>query len=187
MLAIFMLISACQNKKEKSNEQKMRDGLKASGLFTDSSALTKMPSYNSTNAGFSTLYDRSFENAPPLIPHTITGFVPITTNSNLCLSCHTPKNAKAIGAISIPETHFTNYRPGLIEEDGLVKVNAGQNEVVAKSLGDNLDLARYNCTQCHVPQAEVQIDVENYFTPEFRNALAKKKSNLEKNMAEGVK
>jgi len=187
VLALVILVSACQQKKEKANEQKLTDELKASGLFTDSSALTNMPTYSSDDAGSSTLYDRAFENAPPLIPHSIIDFVPITTNSNLCLNCHTPKNAKDIGATSIPGTHFTNYRPGLIKENGLVKVDAKQNEVVAISLGENLDMARYNCTECHVPQAKVEVDVENYFTPDFRDTLTKKKSNLQKTMMEGVK
>ena len=41
---------------------------------------------------------RSYENAPPLIPHSVKGLLPITKDNNACLGCHDPKVAKSVGA-----------------------------------------------------------------------------------------
>jgi cytochrome c-type protein NapB len=129
---------------------------------------------------------RSFENSPPLIPHTIVGFVPIKTNSNICLGCHIPAVAAALKATAIPKSHFTDYRPEIIIVDGLYKVNAEEGTMVAKDLGSNLNKARYNCTQCHVPQAKVTVFVENMFDPNFRSEEDAKRSNLIETMGEGL-
>lgn len=131
--------------------------------------------------------ERSFENAPPMIPHTVNGFVPITAKSNSCLACHLPAVAPALKATAMPKSHFTDYRPEVIEEAGLYKVDAKEGEVVAKDMGSNLNQARYNCTLCHAPQANVTIQLKNEFNPLFRSEDDAKKSNLDKNIGEGVK
>ena len=38
--------------------------------------------------GANAVLERSFENAPPLIPHNLDDMLPITTDNNMCLSCH---------------------------------------------------------------------------------------------------
>ena len=87
----------------------------------------------------------------------------------------------------MPQTHFTNFRPDLVQKDGLYQVDAATNEIVSIELGTELNMARYNCTQCHATQANITVDFENYFTPDFRNGRSKKSSNLSKNIGEGVK
>lgn len=86
---------------------------------------------------------RDFVQQPPLVPHSIEGYV-INTKSNKCLTCHSWANYKDKGATKISLTHFS-------DRDGhdLATVSA----------------RRYFCTQCHVPQVEGKPLVGNDFKP----------------------
>jgi len=156
-------------------------------LLSDESPLGAMPKYIETEEELSQSFDRAFENAPPMIPHKLKGLVPITIENNMCLRCHMPDKSKEIGSTPLPQSHFTNYRPALTEQEGLIKVNAEENEVIQEDLGEKLNSALFNCTLCHAPQAEVTVDIENLFTPDFRKNTGKSKSNLADIMDEGVK
>lgn len=116
--------------------------------------------------GASKKYKRAYENAPPQIPHSTEGLLPITKENNACLGCHMPEVAKAVKATPIPPTHFVNFRTG-------------------QKL-DHLYQGRYNCTQCHAPQLDVQPLVKNEFKPDYRDPKAKQKSKLIENINEGV-
>ncbi len=155
-------------------------------LLSDESVLTAMPEYSKIRAGESELIARAYENAPPLIPHKIAGLLPIRADDNKCLRCHIPHNAGKFKATPLPQTHFTSYRPGLIEEDGKVRVDTESNEVVERNL-DHFNLALFNCSQCHVAQANVSLEVPNVFDASFRQSSEKQKSNLKEVMHEGVK
>ncbi len=105
--------------------------------------LTKTPNipkikYNNTQPvpGSVKPLNKSFVTAPPQIPHSTEGLVPITIKNNACLNCHMPKNAKAMKMTAIPSDHL---------EKGKIKGS------------------RYNCTQCHAPQADVNPVIENKF------------------------
>lgn len=92
----------------------------------------------------------AFEDAPPGIPHSIEDSALITLKSNKCLKCHDDqdlweKEKDADEPSAMPESHYVDFR----REPGVVK---------AKVMG-----SRYFCMQCHVPQAEVQLLVENDF------------------------
>jgi len=132
------------------------------------------------------MFDRSFENAPPLIPHRVGGFLPIKVDDNKCLRCHMPDKAPEFEAIPIPKTHFTSYRPVVVEEDGKYRVDAHEGEVIEKDLG-HFNGAMFNCSQCHVPQAKVTVDIPNTFDPDYRKSSNKSQSNLKDNMGEGVR
>ena len=82
-------------------------------------------------------FKKSFVTAPPMIPHSVQGMVPIKVGKNMCLNCHMPQNAKALGVTPIPKSHF--------KPDGRL---AG---------------SRYFCTTCHTPQAKLDPVVENKF------------------------
>ena len=86
---------------------------------------------------------RDFVQQPPLVPHTIEGYL-IDTKSNKCLSCHSWANYKDKGATKISLTHFT-------DRDG--------NDLA------NISARRYFCTQCHVPQVDAKPLVDNTFKP----------------------
>ena len=84
---------------------------------------------------------RNFQKQPPLIPHSIKGYN-ITQNFNKCMDCHAWQKTKQTGATKVSVTHF--------------RTREGQEL-------DNISPRRYFCTQCHVPQKEVQPLVGNSF------------------------
>ncbi|SQH78311.1 Periplasmic nitrate reductase, electron transfer subunit [Shewanella benthica] len=81
--------------------------------------------------------ERTFVHQPPLIPHKAQ--YPINLKKNSCMNCHSPAKAKRMKATQIDASHL---------------------------LADSkLNQHYYNCTQCHVPQADnKQPLVENYFS-----------------------
>jgi len=138
-------------------------------------------------------FARSYVNAPPLVPHSVEGLLPITRKSNQCLSCHMPDVAKGVGATPIPKSHFTDFRPktkiakdGSVVKEGKTIKNSSDIKTVAHSL-KTLSMARFNCSQCHVPQANVKPLVKNNFRPDFTDKKLKEKSNLVDVINEGVK
>ena len=195
VIATMLLVSCGGNDEAKTEvEEGMRSEASANKLgFIDSDlanndgdALAEIPQYSTAAAGTAEKIDRAFENAPPMIPHMTEGFFPITRSNNICLTCHMPDKSEAIGSVAIPESHFTDYRPELIKSAGKYKVNAKEGQVVAKKL-NKLSHTRYNCSQCHVPQANVTVDIKNTFESVFRDKDSKSSSNLDKNIQEGVK
>ncbi|HGZ69773.1 MAG TPA: hypothetical protein ENK74_00045 [Nitratifractor sp.] len=155
--------------------------------------------YNAPAPGKAQRIARSFENAPPLIPHSVDGLLPITQKNNACLGCHMPDAAKASGAVAIPASHFTNYRPTTVYKNGKV-VKEGKTVGPNSEIGNVSDIklakakkqktlyqGRFNCSQCHVPQANTKALVKNNFKADFKDAKNKESSNLVDVMNEGVK
>lgn len=124
--------------------------------------------YSSKAPGESTRFDRAFENAPPLIPHDLEGLLPITLEVNMCLTCHLPEYAKDVNSTALPKSHFVDLRTG--DEHSF----------------EELEAARYNCDQCHVPQANVNPLVQNKFDAIFRDESSKHRSNLLDILNQGV-
>ncbi len=188
VMMISLVVISC-NKSSNKNENYIPDqdiDMSTDMLMSDESVLTSSPEYSKVRGGESELIDRSFENAPPLIPHKIAGLLDITTGDNKCLKCHMPDKAEKFEATPMPQTHFTSFRPKVIEKNGLYLVDAEEGEVTIKDLGHFSD-AMYNCTQCHVAQANVDLDVNNMFNVHYRNSDGKNNSNLINVMDEGVK
>jgi len=127
--------------------------------------------YTKTPPGQSKKLQRAYENAPPLIPHSIEGMFPITLNNNPCLGCHMPDVAKQVGATPLPPSHFIDF----------YHLPEGK----APKLTD-VDKARWNCLLCHRPQANVKPVVKNLFKPEFRKPEAKERSVLHETLLEGT-
>ena len=119
-------------------------------------------------AGEAQRYERAFENAPPMIPHDLEGLVPITTDNNMCISCHMPEVAEGIGATSIPKSHFYSIR-------------------YKKDTEGELSQDRFVCTVCHAPQANIEPKFKNDFVPEYRDANSTERSNLLDVLNEGVR
>ncbi len=122
--------------------------------------------FDSPEPGEADLGERSFENSPPIIPHNVDDFLPITAAENLCTDCHLPEEAVEAEATSIPASHLYDIRRDT-ELQGL----AGAN---------------YNCTQCHATQANTDALVENTFSPYYRAEEQKSSSNLLDILNEGV-
>ncbi len=166
--------------------------LRKADVFKESVVKPKPVEYTKAAPGTSKKFERSYENAPPLIPHSVEGLLPITKNNNSCLGCHMPNVAKSMGATPIPESHFVNFRPitklakdGAIVKEGK-KINNTSDILTVAHKQKKLYQGRYNCSQCHVPQANVKPLVKNNFQPEFTSKDLKKKSNLLDVINQGV-
>jgi len=183
------------NKKEVTEETL---GLRKVDLYSEDSAEPVKTDYSRPAPGQSTRFERAYVNAPPMIPHSVDGLLPITKDNNQCLGCHMPASAKAMGATPIPPSHFTNYRPTTVYKDGeLVKEgkvvgikgelgNTSDIKVAKAKKMDKLYQGRFNCTQCHAPQAKVDPVVGNTFQPDGLNDELKGHSTLADAMNEGV-
>ena len=170
--------SSVQTQKvEQKNKSKLADSKEAKDLNILRSANdvmdeeeVKLVDINWTKpaAGEAQRYERSFENAPPMIPHDLEGLIPITADNNMCVTCHMPEVAKDVGATAIPKSHLYSIRN-------------------KKDLDGKLSDDRFNCTTCHVPQANVEAKFKNNFKPEYRDANSSQHSNLLDVLNEGVR
>jgi cytochrome c-type protein NapB len=84
---------------------------------------------------------RNYPEQPPVIPHSTEGYE-VSVNANQCLSCHARTRVRESQAPMISITHFS-------DRDGQFLASISPR--------------RYFCTQCHVPQHNVQIPVDNDF------------------------
>ena len=114
------------------------------------------------------LIERAFENAPPMIPHSTEGMLPITKDNNACTSCHLPDIAEAVGAVSMPKSHFYNFRDNV-------------------DLQGQMDDSRFNCVICHTTQLNAPALVGNNFKADFRQDNGNVRSNLLDVLNEGLK
>lgn len=143
-------------------------GLRKVDLYSEDLAVGSKTEYGKGDAGSGKKFNRAFQDAPPMIPHNTEGMLPITINDNQCIGCHMPEVAEGVGATPIPSSHFTNFRPHHTIQNGEFKKASDnmKNEVAIQKL-DTLVGARFNCSQCHAPQSQGNLLVENKFEPEY--------------------
>ena len=84
---------------------------------------------------------RNYPEQPPLIPHSTEGYE-VSIHANKCLSCHARSRTGESQAPMVSITHFS-------DRDGQFLASISPR--------------RYFCTQCHVPQHDVRVPVENDF------------------------
>ena len=131
--------------------------------------------YTDAAPGAAKRFKRAYQDAPPMIPHSVEGLVPIKKGNNQCLGCHMPDVAPAVGATPIPPSHFTNFRPktyilhGELYKNGHPIKNTSDENLANVSIKPmkTLYMGRYNCTQCHAPQAKLNPLVENKFQAQY--------------------
>lgn len=162
-IVLFILFS-CSQKRIYTEEEL---GLRHETLYDENAAAPVHGEPIAEEPGTSSKIERAFENSPPLIPHDITGMLPIAREDNMCIGCHEPDHASAAGATPIPKSHFTDLDTG-------------------KDLGNTLDGKRYNCMQCHVIQTTIAPPVKNLFKGEFRSENDRHRSHLLDTLNEGV-
>ncbi|MDH5682828.1 MAG: nitrate reductase cytochrome c-type subunit, partial [Spirochaetota bacterium] len=107
ILLTVTLIIACGDGKGVSDKSL---GLRKTSVFDEKGTTTPGAKYSKTGPGQSKKIARSFENAPPMIPHSTENFLPITKGNNMCLQCHMPAMAKATKATPIPKSHLYDLR-----------------------------------------------------------------------------
>ncbi|TSA00331.1 MAG: nitrate reductase cytochrome c-type subunit; periplasmic nitrate reductase electron transfer subunit [Rhodocyclaceae bacterium] len=121
---------------------------------TEVSAADKAPdqkqySERSPGAGSPELIRRTFAEQPPLIPHAVEKYEPITLKANDCLDCHVSDEFKGRKMPKMGDSHFSKTRK---EADGSLAV----------------DMARWQCLGCHVPQVNAPALVENRFIGDIK-------------------
>ena len=84
---------------------------------------------------------RNYPEQPPTIPHKIEGYQ-IDIHANRCLSCH---SRTATGQSQAPMVSITHF----MDRDGQFLAAVSPR--------------RYFCTQCHIPQHEVDAPIPNTF------------------------
>ena len=177
-------------------------GLRKTDLYSEAKDTEGVQAdYERPAPGASEKFERAFVNAPPMVPHSVEGLLPITQGNNQCIGCHMPAEAKSmgLGATAIPVSHMTNYRPKT-EMKGNEVVKEGKTVGMGGEMGNTSDIViakaeasdklyqgRFNCSQCHAPQAKIDTVVANTFQGDFGEGdLLKSSSSLADAMNEGV-
>ena len=101
--------------------------------------------YQGGRPGVQKTIDRTFKEQPPLIPHAMNNFDEITLEENQCMDCHSAETYKAKNAPKVGDTHMT-----------IVDVPGGGMKKV-------MNMTRWQCNNCHVPQVDAKPLVENSF------------------------
>ena len=169
-------------------------GLRNVSLYNEDYAVTPGTHYGKAVAGTSQVFERAFEDAPPMISHDTEGMLPITQGNNQCISCHMPSVAKSMGATPVPQSHLTNLRPKtaidprtgqIVKEGKAVNNTSDVKKIVKRNLNGRLYRGRFNCSQCHAPQAQVEPMVANSFEADYsRRKNANKKADFLNNLDE---
>ena len=143
-------------------------GLRKTDINEEDDTVAEKTEYRSAQAGTSTKIKRAYQDAPPMIPHDVTDFLPITRENNACVGCHAPDIAPAMGATPIPPSHYLDMRPRHICDGKKFRksIDNTKNETSVKRL-THLSQARFNCSQCHAPQSQGNPSVENLFEANF--------------------
>ena len=84
---------------------------------------------------------RTFKDQPPLIPHKVAKYK-VNLKANRCLKCHDKATYKEEEAPLAGKSHY---------------LDAAGKEM------DKINMGRYFCSQCHVPQANAKPLVANTF------------------------
>ncbi len=153
-------------------------GLRKDNLYSEDKIVPEKTEYRKDYAGSGKTINRAFQDAPPMIPHDTEGMLPITINNNQCTACHDPQVAVSMNATPIPKSHFTDFRPKH-KFDGKKfqkSIDNYKNEVAIKEI-NHLSGARFNCTQCHAPQSEGKLIVDNNFQAVYTEKDGAKKSS----------
>ncbi|MDF1882726.1 nitrate reductase cytochrome c-type subunit [Sulfurimonas sp. SAG-AH-194-C21] len=162
-------------------------GLRKTDIYAEDDTMSAKTEYRSAQAGESTRIKRAYQDAPPMIPHDVTDFLPITRENNSCVSCHAPDIAPAMGATPIPASHFLDMRPRHTCDGVKFKksIDNMKNETDIKRL-THLNQARYNCSQCHAPQSQGNLSVENLFEANFTKKGGEFKSSWDEVMLDDL-
>jgi cytochrome c-type protein NapB len=90
------------------------------------------------------LFARTFIGQPPLVPHNIEKYVPLTAEENACLDCHITDELRGQ---KIPKMGVSHFSPTRKAADGKPAV----------------DMTRFQCDSCHVPQVNAKELVDSRF------------------------
>ena len=147
---------------ESVNENDM--GLSRTSVF-DTAAPSAFDYGGSAPGAGNELLPKSYDDAPPQIPHSVVGLMPVTAKNNVCIGCHVqPENAGKEVAKGLPIPAPTSH----YDAPAFGKPAAGLAPTASKKLSGS----RFVCTQCHAPQAKVDPLVQS----NFDTAMVKRKT-----------
>lgn len=118
-------------------------GLRRSALTDD--RVPPLAVFTDASPGGNDRLARAYDGAPPLVPHSLEGFVPIRSSENACLLCHQTGSTDPADPPQVPRSHLTDLRAA--------------PDVVRETVAG----ARWNCTACHVMQSDAPVLVGNRF------------------------
>jgi cytochrome c-type protein NapB len=87
---------------------------------------------------------RTFVGQPPLVPHAVEKYVPLTAEENACLDCHITDELRGQKIPKVGQSHFSKTAK---RRDGSPAV----------------DMSRFQCDSCHVPQVDAKPLVDSLF------------------------
>ena len=135
-LAAVLALASCLTLAQPVNS------LRGSDVTTVDNAPSAQP-YLGSKPGEQALIVRTFQGQPPLIPHKVDGFDEITSTDNSCWDCHRHTEFRGQKIPLAGVSHF------------VTQASAGAAPV--------LDMKRWQCNSCHVPQIDAKPLVENIF------------------------
>ncbi len=110
----------------------------------DRASEIKTYSEKTPGVGEQRLIPRTYTNQPPLIPHAIEKYEPITAEENACLECHVSDELRGK---KMPKMGVSHFSKTVKEADGSPAV----------------EMSRFQCNSCHVPQVDAKPLVDNLF------------------------
>ena len=143
-LGLVFAVAACASDGGAIDELNM--GLSKASVFDTP---TPNPySYSESRPGYNDPLPRAWEDAPPQIPHTVGNYLPVVAADNQCLDCH-----------DVPR--YID-QPKNMDRSVKSKSPMSRDHYASNDL-DEVAGARFNCTQCHVPQSNAQPLVGNTY------------------------
>jgi len=113
-------------------------------LGVDKAPEVKEYTAKSPGAKGSELIARTFLTQPPLVPHTTEKYEPINYEENACLECHV---SDELNGKKMPKMGASHFSKTFKEKDGSPAV----------------EMSRFVCNTCHVPQVDAKPLVDNMF------------------------
>lgn len=111
---------------------------------TDTAPEIKNYSKKTPGVGEKKLIARTFVGQPPMVPHNIEKYVPLTAEENACMDCHITDELRGQKMPRMGESHFSKTVKGA---DGKPVV----------------EMSRFQCDSCHVPQVDAKELVDTRF------------------------
>jgi cytochrome c-type protein NapB len=142
-LASLLLIVALAPQGDSESVPDTKLGLSKTSVFDAPAPDATMK--NQSEPGEGPLVERSFPEQPPVIPHALAEFLPITLSENQCAECHEVEEKIGGEPTPIPPSHYVDLRHA---------PNTTQSSIVG---------ARYNCVSCHVSPGENPLLTGNMF------------------------
>ncbi len=141
LASVFLLLTAADKAGQGIPDRSL--GLSKTDVFetVDPPAVTD----NTSDPGERPLPARPNVESPPVIPHGIADFLPITRDDNQCLGCPLTEEKVEGEPTPVPASHFVDLRNAPREK---------RSEIAG---------ARYLCVSCHVPLTDAAPLVRNEF------------------------